>query len=62
MRFTQMLRLDPAYTRTVVRLAYPVSLGMLSITLLGVVDTAMLGRLGPAPLAAAGSRLSLTSP
>lgn len=54
MRFTQMLRLDPAYTRTVVRLAYPVSLGMLSITLLGVVDTAMLGRLGPAPLAAAG--------
>ncbi len=48
------LQLHPEYSRTVVRLAYPVSLGMLSITLLGVVDTAMLGRLGPAPLAAAG--------
>ncbi len=48
------LRLHPEYSRTVIRLAYPVSLGMLSITLLGVVDTAMLGRLGAAPLAAAG--------
>ncbi len=54
MRFAKGLRFDPNYTRTVIRLAYPVSLGMLSITLLGVVDTAMLGRLGAAPLAAAG--------
>ncbi|UCF09863.1 MAG: MATE family efflux transporter [Candidatus Bipolaricaulota bacterium] len=38
----------------VVRLAYPVSLGMLSFTLLTVVDTAMLGRLGSTPLAASG--------
>ena len=40
--------------RTVIRLAYPVALGMISITLLNVVDTAMLGRLGSIPLAAAG--------
>ena len=50
----RILRLHPQYSRTVIRLAYPVSLGMISITLLGVVDTAMLGHLGPAPLAAAG--------
>ncbi|MEA3239767.1 MAG: MATE family efflux transporter [Candidatus Bipolaricaulota bacterium] len=35
-------------------MAYPVSLGMISITLLNVVDTAMLGRLGSLSLAAAG--------
>jgi len=50
----KMLRLHPGRSRAVIKLAYPVSLGMLSITLLGVVDTAMLGRLGSAPLAAAG--------
>jgi putative MATE family efflux protein len=38
----------------VLRLAYPVILGMTSYTLLSVVDTAMLGRLGAAPLAASG--------
>jgi Na+-driven multidrug efflux pump len=48
------VRLHPERSRTVIRLAYPVSLGMLSITLLSVVDTAMLGRLGSLPLAAAG--------
>jgi len=48
------LRLHPARSREVIRLAYPVTLGMLSITLLNVVDTAMLGRLGSVPLAAAG--------
>ena len=48
------IRLHPTQSRRVVRLAYPVALGMLSITLLSVVDTAMLGRLGAAPLAAAG--------
>ena len=36
------------------RLAYPIILGNLSQILLGVVDTAMLGRLSPAALAAAG--------
>jgi len=48
------LRLHPSDARQVIRLAYPVVLGMMSFTLLSVVDTAMLGRLGAAPLAAAG--------
>ncbi len=48
------LRLHPTRSRHVARLAYPVALGMISITLLNVVDTAMLGRLGSLPLAAAG--------
>ncbi len=41
-------------TARVVYLAYPVVLGSLTYSLLSVVDTAMLGRLGPVPLAAAG--------
>jgi len=41
-------------TRQVLQLAYPVVLGSLTYTLLSVVDTAMLGRLGPVPLGAAG--------
>jgi putative MATE family efflux protein len=48
------LGIVPDPSRIILRLAYPVSLGMLSFTLLTVVDTAMLGRLGPAPLAASG--------
>lgn len=48
------LALNAEDSRHVIRLAYPVVLGMTSFTLLSVVDTAMLGRLGPAPLAAAG--------
>jgi len=48
------MRLHPAVYRPLLRRAYPVSLGMLSFTLLSVVDTAMLGRLGAGPLAAAG--------
>lgn len=48
------MKLHPTRSRAVIRLAYPVALGMLSITLLSVVDTAMLGRLGSLPLAAAG--------
>ena len=36
------------------RLAGPVLLGMISQTLMGVIDTAMVGRLGPAELAATG--------
>ena len=50
----ETVRLHPVRSRAVIRLAYPVALGMLSITLLNVVDTAMLGRLGPVYLAAAG--------
>ncbi len=38
----------------VLRLAYPVVLGSLTYTFLSVIDTAMLGRLGPIPLAASG--------
>ncbi len=56
-RFSNLLgkmKLDPARASKLIRLAYPVSLGMISITLLNVVDTAMLGRLGSTPLAAAG--------
>lgn len=48
------LRADPELSRQVWRLAYPICLGNLSQILLGVVDTAMLGRLSPAALAAAG--------
>lgn len=44
----------PALSRDVLRLAAPVTLGMLTFTLLSIVDTAMLGRLGSTPLAAAG--------
>ncbi|MBU0595335.1 hypothetical protein KJ567_01450 [Candidatus Bipolaricaulota bacterium] len=39
-------------TARVLQLAYPIVLGSLTYTLLCVVDTAMLGRLGPIPLAA----------
>ena len=48
------LRLNPELARRVWRLASPIILGNLSQILLGVVDTAMLGRLSPAALAAAG--------
>jgi putative MATE family efflux protein len=41
-------------SRRVLQLALPVVFGSLSYTLLSVVDTAMLGHLGSAPLAAAG--------
>ena len=44
----------PALSKDVLRLATPVTLGMLTFTLLSIVDTAMLGRLGAIPLAAAG--------
>ncbi|HQO21213.1 MAG TPA: MATE family efflux transporter [Acidobacteriota bacterium] len=48
------LKLDLELSRQVWRLAYPICLGNLSQILLGVVDTAMLGRLSPVALAAAG--------
>ncbi|MBE0635368.1 hypothetical protein IH601_05185, partial [Candidatus Bipolaricaulota bacterium] len=44
----------PALAKDVLRLATPVTLGMLTFTLLSIVDTAMLGHLGSLPLAAAG--------
>ena len=53
-RATSRLALHVADSRTVIRLAYPVVLGSLSYTLLSVIDTAMLGRLGAIPLAASG--------
>jgi putative MATE family efflux protein len=51
-----LARLFPhrALSREVLRLATPVTLSTLTFTLLTVVDTAMLGRLGAVPLAAAG--------
>lgn len=48
------IRPDQTRVKELIRIAYPVSLGMISTTLLNVVDTAMLGRLGSTPLAAAG--------
>ena len=53
---SSLRRLFPrwALSREVLHLATPVTLGMLTFTLLTVVDTAMLGRLGPVPLAASG--------
>jgi len=55
-RSSAVARLFPraALSREVLRLATPVTLGTLTYTLLSVVDTAMLGRLGAVPLAAAG--------
>jgi len=49
-----MLLPHPILAKDVLRLATPVTLGMLTFTLLSIVDTAMLGRLGAVPLAAAG--------
>ena len=48
------LRLNPELSRKGWKPAYPIILANLSMTLLNVVDTAMLGRLSPAALAAAG--------
>ena len=49
-----ILRLNPELSRQVWKLAYPIILANLSMTLLNVVDTVMVGRLSPAALAAAG--------
>lgn len=46
--------LNPEYSKKVLSLAYPVILGMMARTAMGVVDTAMVGRLGSAELAATG--------
>jgi len=55
-RWRAIARLFPSVSlsREVLRLAAPVTLGTLTFTLLTIVDTAMLGRLGAVPLAAAG--------
>lgn len=55
-RWRSIARLFPniSLSREVLRLATPVTLSTLTFTLLTVVDTAMLGRLGAVPLAAAG--------
>jgi putative MATE family efflux protein len=53
-RWLRLAGLHRDRSAAVIRLAYPVALGMLSFTLLTVVDTAMLGRLGSTPLAASG--------
>jgi len=53
-RLRSVLLPHPTLARDVLRLATPVTLGMLTFTLLSIVDTAMLGRLGATPLAAAG--------
>lgn len=45
---------DPARSRDILRLAGPFVAGMGSQVLLNLVDTAMVGRLGPAPQAAVG--------
>jgi multidrug resistance protein, MATE family len=44
----------PGGLREVVQLAYPVVLTQMSMTTMGVVDSAMVGRLGPSELAAVG--------
>ena len=44
----------PGGLRELIHLAYPVVLTQLSSTLMGVVDSAMVGRLGPTQLAAVG--------
>ena len=49
-----VLTLHRDVSQRVLRLAYPIVLGSLSFTLLSVVDTAFLGRLGATPLAASG--------
>jgi len=53
-RWIAKLLPSAALSRDVLRLAAPVTLGTLTFTLLTVVDTAMLGRLGAVPLAASG--------
>lgn len=54
MSLLRSLSLHRESSRRVLAIATPVVLGSLSFTLLSVVDTAMLGRLGATPLAASG--------
>lgn len=49
-----MRLLDPVLSRQVIQLAVPVVISQLSQTVVGMVDTMMVGRLGVVPLAATG--------
>ena len=53
-RLLGALALNRAASWRVIRLAYPIVLASLSYTLLSVVDTVLLGRIGATPLAASG--------
>ncbi len=53
------LRIDKTLSREVSRLAYPVVLGLVSITAIGVTDTMMVGRLNAEALAATGQAAML---
>jgi len=53
-RLRSVMLPHPAFSKDVLRLATPVTLGMLTFTLLSIVDTAMLGYVGSVPLAASG--------
>jgi putative MATE family efflux protein len=53
-RFARVFSVPRKDSRRILQLALPVVAGSLSYTLLSVVDTAMLGHLGSAPLAASG--------
>lgn len=52
--WTQFFSLDAVLAKEVLHLAYPVVLGLASITAIGLTDTAMVGRLGAEALAATG--------
>jgi putative MATE family efflux protein len=53
------MALDPRLLRTILRLGTPVVLGMLGGTIQGLVDLAMVGRLGAAEMAAVGLATNL---
>ena len=48
------------HTRTVLGLAWPIMVSMLSYTAMNVVDTVFIGRLGTVPLAAIGLAMTAT--
>ncbi|MBX7152583.1 MATE family efflux transporter [bacterium] len=52
--WTRFFKLDTVLAKEVLHLAYPVVLGLASITAIGLTDTAMVGRLGAEALAATG--------
>ena len=54
LRLPGSLRLHRGASMRVIRLAYPIVLASLSYTLLSVVDTVFLGKIGATPLAASG--------
>ena len=58
-RIIQTLRLWRHEVRPTLALALPIMAGMLSQTLMGLVDTIMVGRVGVVPLAASYTRLGV---